>query len=87
MLFLSMNLFSQEKYTISGYVKSASSGEELIGANVIVRSLSVGVSSNVYGFYSLTLEEGTYEVTYSFIGFDEITKTIELNQNQQLYCT
>ncbi len=83
-MLLSIASNAQKKYTISGYVKSASSGEELIGANIIVRSLSVGVSSNVYGFYSLTLEEGTYEVTYSFIGFDEVTKTIDLTQNQQI---
>jgi len=75
---------SQEKYTISGYVKSASSGEELIGATVAVRSISVGTSANVYGFYSLTLPEGTYEVSYSFIGYQEIIKTVELTSNQQI---
>ncbi|MEQ8909947.1 MAG: TonB-dependent receptor [Vicingaceae bacterium] len=83
-ILLTSSLFAQEKYTISGYVKSAKTGEELIGATVAVRAKSIGTSANVYGFYSLTLEAGTYEVTYSFIGYQEINKTIELNSNQQI---
>jgi len=77
-------VFGQEKYTISGYVKSANSGEEMIGANVIIRSINAGVSTNVYGFYSLTLEKGTYDVSFSYIGFKDIVKTIELNGNVKL---
>jgi len=83
-LFISFLLQAQEKYTISGYVKSASTGEELIGATVAARAISVGTSANVYGFYSLTLEKGTYEITYSFIGYEEITKNIVLDDNKQL---
>lgn len=81
---LSFSSYSQDKYTISGYVRSAETGEELIGATVAVRSLNTGVSSNVYGFYSLTLQEGSYEVSYTYIGFQEVKKTIELNQNIEL---
>ena len=75
---------SQEKYTISGYVTTAESGEELIGATVAVKSMGTGVSANVYGFYSLTLPKGTYEVTYSFIGYTDQIKTVELTTNQKI---
>ncbi len=79
---ISLNISAQtEKFTISGYVKSADSGEELIGATVVIRSLNVGVSANLYGFYSLSVESGTYEVTYSYIGYKDINKTIELIEN------
>ncbi len=74
---------AQEKYTISGYVKSASSGEELIGATVYLKGKSVGVSANVYGFYSLTLEEGTYDIAYSYIGYQEKVIKINLTENIQ----
>lgn len=76
--------FSQEKYTISGNITTAESGEELIGATIAVRSKSVGVSANVYGFYSLTLLEGTYDVTYSFIGYADQVKTVTLTSNQKI---
>ncbi len=74
---------AQEKYTISGYVKSASSGEELIGATVYLKGKAVGVSANVYGFYSLTLEEGTYDIAYSYIGYQEKVIKINLTENIQ----
>jgi len=71
-----------QKFTISGYVKDASSGEELIGANVFVESLKQGATTNTYGFYSLSLPAGSYIVTYSFIGYADEKKEINLNHSQ-----
>lgn len=73
-------LSSAQKYTISGYVKDASTGEDLIGASVYVKSISKGTSTNTYGFYSLTLEKGVYEVSGSFIGYRDFTKNITLDR-------
>ncbi|MEN8249539.1 MAG: TonB-dependent receptor [Bacteroidota bacterium] len=60
---------AQSKYTLSGYVRDAATGEELIGVTVYVPELKAGVVSNVYGFYSITLIEGEYEMNYSYIGY------------------
>ena len=49
-------LLAQDKYTLSGHVKDASSGEELIGATIYIEELKSGGVTNVYGFYSLTFE-------------------------------
>ena len=49
------SLSAQDKYTISGYITDKSNGESIVGANIYCEELSVGVSSNTYGFYSLTL--------------------------------
>ena len=49
----SVNGFSQEKYTISGYIKDSLSGETLIGANLGVKSGGKSISSNGYGFFSI----------------------------------
>ena len=76
--------FAQEEFTISGYITAAESGEELIGATIAVKSLGTGVGANVYGFYSLTLPKGTYDVTYSFIGYGDKLLTIELLANQKI---
>ena len=72
---------AQEKFTISGYVKDKSTGEDLIGATVAIKELGTGSTTNLYGFYSITLPKGTYTVSYSFIGYSNIEKTIELTQN------
>jgi hypothetical protein len=75
--------FSQN-FTISGSIRDAENGEGLIGATVYDKSTLSGVSANLYGFYSLTLPEGTYDLVYSFVGYTPVVKTIELNQNIQL---
>ena len=80
LLFLS-SVTAQEKFTLSGYVKDESNGETLIGATVLIREISGGTVTNVYGFYSLTLAPGTYTVVYRYIGFQNVEKKINLNQN------
>jgi hypothetical protein len=72
----------KKKYTISGFVKNKNTGEELIGANIIVKELNgVGTSSNAYGFYSLTLLEGSYTITVRYIGYETLSFPVTLNKN------
>ena len=58
-----------QKHTISGYVKDAVSGESLIGATIAVRGLSKGITTNAYGFYSISFAAGKQEVYYSYVGY------------------
>ena len=81
-LFLSsFNSFSQQKFTISGYIKDASNGEDLQGATAQEESTKIGVITNGYGYYALSLPAGNVKITYSFVGFKAITKEINLTQN------
>ncbi len=73
-----------QNFTISGYLTDGSSGEELIGAALYVQEKERGTTSNVYGFYSLSLPEGSYTLTYSFVGYNTLTRQIELNKDQTL---
>ena len=57
--------FSQEQYTISGSIYESDGQETLLGANVIFPNLGTGTISNEYGFYSITLAAGTYELNIS----------------------
>lgn len=66
------------RYTISGHIRDASSGEDLIGATIYVNELKTGTATNVYGYYALNLIPGTYNLTVSYIGFNPQQKTIEL---------
>ncbi len=74
----------EEKVTISGYVKDADSGEELLYSNVFVKETGTGTTTNLYGFYSLTLPKGNYSLVFSYIGYQSLEKSIQLNQNQEL---
>ena len=73
--------FSQKQHTISGYVQEESSGENLIGVTIYEKESLKGTVSNQYGFYSLTLTEGEYEIIYSFVGLNSSTKQINLNKD------
>lgn len=75
---------AQEKYTLSGTVFEASSNESLIGVTVAVSELKTGTTTNEYGFYSITLPEGEYQIIVSYLGFQEIVQTITLNKNVKL---
>ncbi|WP_370480253.1 TonB-dependent receptor [Tamlana flava] len=74
-------LSSQEKYTISGTISEEKSNETLIGVNIIFPEIQSGTTTNEYGFYSITLPEGSYRVIVSFLGFNSISETITLSQD------
>ena len=62
-------------------MSDASTGEELIGATVYIKELGSGTTTNTYGFYSLTVADGDYELVAQFIGYTPVTKRISLSQN------
>ncbi|HEY0653180.1 MAG TPA: TonB-dependent receptor [Chryseosolibacter sp.] len=80
-LLLSFSAWSQQKFTINGYVRDASNGEELLGVTVYVPQLKAGTVTNDYGFYGLTLPRGTYEVQFTYVGFEPQTITIDLSKD------
>ncbi|MBB1192446.1 hypothetical protein DNC80_02030 [Flavobacterium sp. SOK18b] len=73
--------FAQEKFTLSGTIIDASSNESLIGVNVVLPSLKTGVTTNEYGFFSITVPKGIYTVQVSYLGFQTLEESIDLNQN------
>ncbi|NNC70468.1 MAG: TonB-dependent receptor [Flavobacteriaceae bacterium] len=74
--------FSQEKFTISGTVSEENSNETLIGVTVVFPELNTGTTTNEYGFYSITLPEGDYQMLISYVGFVSEIKKISLLNDQ-----
>ena len=68
---------SKARHTISGYIRDQYSGETLIGATLTIKENTKGITSNQYGFYSLTLSEGVHSIIASYIGYQ--TTEFELN--------
>ncbi len=75
---------AQNKSTLSGYLKDAETGEALIGARVYVDTLKAGVVANDYGFYSITLPNGTYAILFSFVGKSPEKMLVQLDANLTL---
>ncbi len=76
---------SAQKFTINGTIRDALTGEEMIGASIMVKELTgVGVACNEYGFYSLTLKSGTYTLKTSFVGYNDVYNTVILDKDVKL---
>jgi len=72
---------AQQRYTLSGTVSEANSNETLIGVTIAIPELKTGTTTNEYGFYSITLPEGNYEIVVSYLGFQDIRETVTLTRN------
>ncbi|WP_306641353.1 TonB-dependent receptor [Sanyastnella coralliicola] len=79
--FIPSVLSAQDKITISGEISDESNGETLIGATVFVKELSLGTATNIYGFYSITLDPGTYTLKVSFIGYEPTEQVVTLDSD------
>lgn len=77
--FASLN--AQNKFTLKGIISEEKNNETLIGVSIIIPELNTGTTTNEYGFYSITLPEGTYKVIVSYIGFSTVSDTITLTTN------
>ena len=73
-----------QKFTISGKVSDASSGEDLLYSTILVKDQQMGTETNDYGFYSLTLDKGTYTLVYEYVGYRSISKVIELDKDMTI---
>jgi hypothetical protein len=79
-----MKISAQQKFTISGYVKDAASGESMIGATIGIKTTGTGTASNDYGFYSLTIPEGNYRISCSYLGYQEFDTSVDLHTDVRL---
>ncbi|MEM9546414.1 MAG: TonB-dependent receptor [Bacteroidota bacterium] len=85
LLFLTLIINAQDKYTLSGYVRDTQTGETLISANVVNADNPIeGTTTNTYGFYSLTLPKGKYKIAFSYLGFEDQFFELDLNKNLEL---
>ena len=82
MLFIALLTSVQaQKVTINGYITDSQSGEKLIGANVYEGGTLKGVSTNNYGFYSITLPAGKIKLMVSYVGYATFQKELDLKEN------
>ena len=74
-------VFNQEKFTIHGKITDEITGEFLPGTNISIPTPVTGAYSNTYGFYSISLPKGEYEVIYSYLGYETVSQKVTLNAN------
>ena len=70
---------AQTTQTLSGYIRDGETGEALIGATVFLPEIRKGAYANEYGFYSVSVPSGSYQVQYRFLGYQTDTMKIDLS--------
>jgi len=73
--------FSQEKFTLSGTIADFKTKETLIGVNIFILETKTGITTNEYGFYSITLPKGEYTISISYVGYQAVEEKVSLNTN------
>ncbi len=84
LVLFSFKSFSQQRFTLNGYITDSESGESLIGATVFINEINSGTVTNPYGFYSITLDEGNYNIDFRYIGYNTISREIDLSSNTKI---
>lgn len=82
LILFSFGAYAQEKVTLNGYVKDAETGEELIGVTVYFQEIQSGVITNPYGFYAVSVPQGSYKVQFSYVGYKSQVISIDLTKTE-----
>jgi len=75
---------SEGKFTLSGRIIDSSSGEDLISASIGIPEKAIGTVTNEYGFYSLTLPKGKFDIQFSYLGYETQIIPVDLFENIKL---
>lgn len=84
LLLFTLLISAQEKHTISGIVSDVKTNETLIGVTLKIEEKNQYISTNEYGFYSITLPEGSYTLIASYVGYTTKEEKINLTENIKL---
>ena len=84
LIIISASMANSQNFTVSGFVREKSSGENLIGATVFIEELMKGSSTNTYGYYSINLEKGEYTIVSSYLGYQDYSQKIDLNKDLRI---
>ena len=69
---------------ISGYVRDARSGEPIGSTSITLDGSSAGVSTDAFGFYSITVPKGRQTIRISSVGMKELTRQLNVQGNGKL---
>ena len=70
-----------QNYSVSGDVRDHATGESIIGATVLIKNNNSGVVTNSFGFYSITLPAGNYEMELRCVGYETFVAQLKLQSN------
>ncbi len=84
LLFLLLATVNARSSTIEGTITDVRTGDQLMGANVMLDGTILGTASDENGFYLISnIPIGTYTLRAMFIGYETIEKEIQVAADQE----
>ena len=84
-LLFSPTLIAQNKGVLSGKVLDKSTGEPLINAEIIIKDLNKGTTTDDKGFYQIhNLPLGSYTVSFYYLGYQSVSERINITEQTHL---
>lgn len=77
-------LSKNSRFTVSGYVREAGSAEPLIGVTIHAPAYKAGITTNNFGFYSLTLPSDSVSLQFSYVGYQPVKQHFVLQKDLEL---
>lgn len=74
---LGTTLAQAQDHEVTGYVFSSENEEALPGVNVVIQGTSTGTSTNMEGYFSLTVPSEDEVLEFSYIGYEPLEEPIE----------
>ena len=74
----------KQKFTLSGTISDSKTNESLIGVNIFIPEIKAGITTNEYGFYSITIPKGNYTIQISYVGFENISEKLLLDKSKKI---
>jgi len=85
MCFASLLILLSASGSVSGFVVDASNGERLAYTNIYLENTILGTASNDKGYYIIhRIPPGSYRIVYSYIGYDNVSRDIIVEENRNL---
>ena len=82
---LSLFFATAQTADLRGFVYDKETGEPIIFCNVVLKGTTIGASTDVNGFFSVTnIPNGNYTVFITYIGYDTLKENISLKAKQIL---
>ncbi len=75
------NVSVASKILLSGTIKDGSSLETVIGATIMFKPINIVTQTNNYGFFSVSLPKGQYEIVITHVNYATLTDSMTLSAN------
>ncbi len=78
------NVNKTGKATLAGYIRDEKTGEPITAASIMVEKLKIGVVSDEYGYYSITVPVGRHVLSIQSIGMTDAKRSIMIHSDGKM---